>query len=91
MLFSQFLSEAVVFGSPQLAIATVACFVRGDAWVADLSKEIIGLLNVLKAREELDELTRLFEESSQAWQHLTEDERSRLIARAAALMADSKI
>ena len=58
--------------------------------MTDISPEIVALLDGLKAREELDELARLFEESSQAWLQISEPERKLLIARAAALMSDRK-
>ena len=59
--------------------------------MADPSPEIVGLLDVLKDRDKLDEMTKLFEASSDSWQHLSEDERSRLVARAMALMSDRNI
>jgi acyl-CoA reductase-like NAD-dependent aldehyde dehydrogenase len=59
--------------------------------LTDIRPEIVALLNGLKARDELEELAKLFEESSEAWQQISEDERNRLIARAAALMSNRKV
>ena len=47
-------------------------------------------LDGLKDRDELEELAKLFEESSQAWTQISEPERKILLARAAALMAERK-
>ncbi len=58
--------------------------------MAELSPEILALLDCLKARDELEEIARLFEDSSQAWQQFSDIERNRLIARAMTLMAERK-
>jgi len=59
--------------------------------LTDISPEIVALLDGLKDRDELEELARMFEESSQAWLQISEPERKILLARAAALMADKKV
>ena len=59
--------------------------------LTEISPEIVALLDGLKARDELEELAKLFEESSQAWLQISEPERKILLARAAALMSDRKV
>lgn len=62
----------------------------GGVQLTEISPEIVALLDGLKDRDELEELAKLFEESSQAWTQISEPERKILLARAAALMAERK-
>lgn len=59
--------------------------------MADIPAEIAELLKLLSARDEFDEIARLFQESSRPWQQYSEDERNRLVERAVALMTNRRI
>jgi hypothetical protein len=43
------------------------------------------LLELLKARDQFDEIAKLFERSSRSWQQYSEDERNHLVAKAASM------
>ena len=53
----------------------------------EINPEIAELLELLNAREQFDEIATLFEQSSRPWLQYSEEERNRLVAKAASMMA----
>jgi hypothetical protein len=53
----------------------------------EIDPEIAELLELLNAREQFDEIAELFEQSSRPWHQYSEEERKRLVARAASMMS----
>ena len=58
-----------------------------DLVLDEVNPEIAELLELLKARDEFDEIAQLFEQSSLPWRSLSQDDRNRLVARASSLVS----
>jgi len=58
-----------------------------DLVLDEINPEIAELLELLKARDEFDEIAQLFEQSSLPWRSLSQDDRNRLVARASSLVS----
>jgi hypothetical protein len=52
-----------------------------------INPEIAELLELLKARDEYDEISELFDKHSRPWKNFSQDERNRLVARASSLIS----
>ena len=68
---------------PQLANPNV--LLQGSL-LSDIHPEMAQLLELLNARDQFDEIADLFERSSRPWQQYSQDERNRLVARAASMI-----
>jgi hypothetical protein len=54
--------------------------------VNEIDPEISELLELLDAREQFDEIAKLFEHSLRPWDQYSEEERKWLVAKAASMM-----
>jgi hypothetical protein len=52
----------------------------------EIDPEIAALLELLIVNEEFDEVAEQFKQSSRSWHQYSEEEKSRLLARAASMM-----
>ena len=55
--------------------------------MTEIDSEMSELLELLNAREQFDEIAKLFEHSLRPWDQYSEEERKWLVAKAASLMS----
>jgi hypothetical protein len=90
VLISQVFFEIDVMGLYRTTASKCSSFSLLDFRLDDIHPQIAVLLELLKNRDELDEMTELFEKYSQPWKNLSQYDRNRLIHRASSLISQSE-
>jgi hypothetical protein len=90
-LISQVCDETVALRSYRTATCSsrpVTCFRAFPLY--EIDPEIAALLELLIANEEFDETAEQFKQSSRSWHQYSEEEKNRLLAKAASMMSKGR-